>query len=151
MTDLLIAPIPEKRCAVKRVSLPRRLDLIPAFLQARRVGALVALELGLLPGLDLTGGLGRCLVLRSLALDADGAPRGSASGCPLAGLSAYGAADGAKRSPSGGPANAAAALRGRSGHRERLRGIDAGLAPGPPMAIELVALELLLALPAFLG
>src|SRR4029453_338927 len=124
------------------------LDRITPSLQARRIGALVAIVVGLLLTLRLLGGLRRGAVVLVLSHPAGRGPHARADGRALPGTPTDGAADRSDRGAARRAFHRAALLWRRCrGRLRRLGGVEAGLLLGPVMAVELVLLEGLLALP----
>src|SRR5439155_15077320 len=124
------------------------LDRIPAPRQARRIGLLVVAVLGLLLGLCLLAGLRRRTVVLVLSHHSRGAAHRGAHRSALARVTGDGAADGADGGAARRTPHGAALLRRRRRGALRRRGrIEAGLLRGPIVALVLVLLERVLALP----
>src|SRR5688572_16893433 len=123
------------------------LHLVAAAAHARRIGALVALDVAGLLVLAGRGARGGLPVVRVLPHEPRRRADAGADRRPLARVAADRAADGAHGRPARAPANRAARGRRRRRRRHRRpRRIDAGLARGPVVALVLVLAEALLAL-----
>src|SRR5437867_5276376 len=122
------------------------LHLVSAAGHAAAVGLIVPLEVGLLLRLRLLICRRRLSVRAPLAHEACRRSNASSDRRALAGIPTDGAADGAEGCASGTAPDRSALLRRRRGDLHGLRRIEAGLALRPVVALELILLELVLAL-----
>src|SRR3989441_491445 len=121
------------------------LHLVPAATHAGAIGLVVPLEVGLLLRLRLLVCRRRISVRAPLAHETCRRSDSGADRRALAGIPPDGAADGAEGGASGAAPDRSALLRRRGGDLYGLRGIHAGLALCPVVAVELIAPELVLA------
>src|SRR5215467_11933595 len=126
---------------------PTLLRLIATSAHARGVGVVVSLEALLLGGLSLLGGVRRLLIRLPLPDRPRRHSDSSANGRALPGIATDGSADRADRGTPGTAADRSARLRWRRRHLGRLRRVHSSLALRPVVALELIFLELVLALP----
>src|SRR5439155_11246602 len=122
------------------------LHLVSAATHAGAIGLVVPLEVALLLRLRLLVCRRRISVRASLAHEACRRSNASSDRRALAGIPTDGAADGAEGCASGTAPDRSALLRRRRGDLHGLRRIEAGLALRPVVALELILLELVLAL-----